>query len=81
MMISYIVDGKGFLITNREVVGDDVQDFEYSPKPEYSVNGLFKVFNEPNEECLLKKFFEHIRETKPFIFVTFNGDYFDWPFV
>lgn len=24
MMISYIIDGKGFLITNRQVVGDDV---------------------------------------------------------
>ena len=24
MMISYIVDGKGFLITNRDIVGDDV---------------------------------------------------------
>ena len=24
MMISYIIDGKGFLITNREVVGADV---------------------------------------------------------
>jgi DNA polymerase epsilon subunit 1 len=29
----------------------------------------------------LVKFFEHIKETKPFIFVTFNGDFFDWPFV
>ena len=80
MMISYIIDGKGFLITNREVVGDDVVDFEYSPKPEYDV-GMFKVFNEPDEKCLLIKFFEHIRETKPFIFVTFNGDFFDWPFI
>ena len=24
MMISYIVDGKGFLITNRQIVGEDV---------------------------------------------------------
>jgi DNA polymerase epsilon subunit 1 len=24
MMISYIIDGKGFLITNRQVVGEDV---------------------------------------------------------
>ena len=36
-MISYIVDGKGFLITNRSVVGADVEDFEYSPTPEYDV--------------------------------------------
>ena len=80
MMISYIIDGKGFLITNRQVVGDDVQDFEYSPKPEYDV-GQFKVFNEPDEKSLIIKFFDHIRETKPFIFTTFNGDYFDWPFI
>lgn len=80
MMISYIIDGKGFLITNRQVVGADVQDFEYSPKPEYDV-GEFKIFNEPDEKALLVKFFEHIRETRPFIFVTFNGDYFDWPFI
>jgi DNA polymerase epsilon subunit 1 len=48
MMISYIVDGCGFLITNREVVGSDVQDFEYAPRPEFDV-GTFTVFNEPNE--------------------------------
>jgi DNA polymerase epsilon subunit 1 len=80
MMISYIVDGQGFLITNRDIVGADVQDFEYAPKPEFDV-GIFTVFNEPNEEHLLKKFFSHIRETKPFIFTTFNGDSFDWPFI
>jgi DNA polymerase epsilon subunit 1 len=80
MMISYIIDGKGFLITNRSIVGDDVQDFEYSPKPEYDV-GMFTVFNEPDEKALLDKFFSHIRETKPFIFTSFNGDFFDWPFI
>jgi DNA polymerase epsilon subunit 1 len=80
MMISYIVDGCGFLITNREVVGADVKDFEYAPKPEFDV-GTFTVFNEKDEEGLLRKFFEQIRETKPFVFTTFNGDYFDWPFV
>ena len=80
MMISYIIDGCGFLITNREVVGEDVQDFEYAPKPEYDV-GTFRIFNEPDERALLVRFFEHIRETKPFVFTTFNGDGFDWPFV
>lgn len=79
MMISYMIDGKGFLIVNREVVGEDIDDFEYTPVPEYE--GRFTVFNEPNEVGLLNKFFEHIREVKPFIFVTFNGDYFDWPFI
>jgi DNA polymerase epsilon subunit 1 len=37
MMISYIVDGAGFLITNREIVSQDVDDFEYAPLPEYDV--------------------------------------------
>ncbi len=80
MMISYILDGRGFLITNRTVVGDDVQDFEYKPKEEYDV-GIFTVFNEADEKALLDKFFDHIRETRPFIFTTFNGDNFDWVFI
>jgi DNA polymerase epsilon subunit 1 len=80
MMISYIVDGSGFLITNRQIVGQDVSDFEYAPREDYDV-GTFTVFNEPDELHLLKKFFEHIRETKPTVFTTFNGDHFDWPFI
>lgn len=35
MMISYMIDGHGFLITNREIVAEDVEDFEYTPKPEF----------------------------------------------
>ena len=80
MMISYVFDGRGFLITNRNNVGSDVVDFEYSPKPEYDV-GMFTIFNEPNEKALLDRFFTHIRDVKPFIFVTFNGDFFDWPYI
>jgi DNA polymerase epsilon subunit 1 len=49
MMISYIIDGSGFLITNREVVGEDVSNFEYAPKDDYNV-GEFTVFNMRNEE-------------------------------
>ena len=79
MMISYMVDDKGYLITNREVVAEDIDDFGYAPAPGYE--GHFEVFNEPNEESLLKKFFKHIREVNPFVFVTFNGDFFDWPFI
>ncbi len=52
MMISYMIDGQGFLITNREIVSCDVDDFEYTPKPEFE--GNFIVFNEPNEASLLK---------------------------
>ena len=80
MMISYVLDGKGFLVTNRNCVGADVVNFEYSPKPEYDV-GMFTIFNEKSEKELLDRFFDHIREFKPFIFVTFNGDFFDWPYI
>jgi len=47
MMISYMVDGQGYLITNREIVGEDIDDFEYTPKEGYE--GPFIVFNEPDE--------------------------------
>lgn len=79
MMISYMVDGQGYLIINRECVGDDIEDLEYTPKPEYE--GHFKVFNVQNELELLQKWFAHMREVKPGIYVTYNGDFFDWPFL
>ncbi|ORX90877.1 putative DNA polymerase epsilon catalytic subunit A [Basidiobolus meristosporus CBS 931.73] len=79
MMISYMVDGQGYLITNREIISEDIDDFEYTPKPEFE--GPFIIFNEPNEEALIRRFFEHIQELKPTVFVTYNGDFFDWPFV
>lgn len=59
-MISYMIDCKGFLIVNREVVGADITDFEYTPKPEY--DGPFKVINTPNEAALLRAWFSHMRE-------------------
>lgn len=78
-MISYMCDGQGYLIINREIVSEDIEDFEYTPKPEYP--GPFIIFNEDNEYQLLRRFYEHICELRPHIFVTYNGDYFDWPFV
>ena len=30
---------------------------------------------------MINKFFNHINEVKPHIFVSYNGDFFDWPFV
>ena len=74
-----MIDGQGYLITNREVISADVDDFEYTPKPEFE--GPFTVFNEPNELSLLQKWFDHILEVRPHIFVTYNGDFFDWPFL
>ncbi|KAF2000328.1 DUF1744-domain-containing protein [Amniculicola lignicola CBS 123094] len=79
MMISYMIDGQGFLITNREIVSEDISDFDYTPKPEY--DGPFIIFNEPDEKGLLERFFEHIKEARPNVIVTYNGDFFDWPFV
>ncbi|BFF93033.1 DNA polymerase epsilon catalytic subunit A [Drosophila madeirensis] len=79
MMISYMIDGQGFLITNREIISSNVADFEYTPKPEFE--GNFVVYNEDNEMQLLQKFFDHIMEVRPHIIVTYNGDFFDWPFV
>lgn len=38
---------QGFLITNREIVSEDILDFEYTPKPEYE--GPFIIFNEKDE--------------------------------
>jgi DNA polymerase epsilon subunit 1 len=79
MMISYMIDGQGFLITNREIVSEDISDFDYTPKPEY--DGPFMIFNEPDEKALIERFFEHIKEARPTVIVTYNGDFFDWPFV
>jgi DNA polymerase epsilon subunit 1 len=79
MMISYMIDGQGYLITNREIVSRDVDDFEYTPKPEFE--GNFVVFNEPNELAVIQKFFDHILDVRPHIIVSYNGDFFDWPFV
>eukprot|EP00768_Dysnectes_brevis_P005400 gnl/Dysnectes_brevis/3887_a5028_282.p1 GENE.gnl/Dysnectes_brevis/3887_a5028_282~~gnl/Dysnectes_brevis/3887_a5028_282.p1 ORF type:complete len:2152 (+),score=783.83 gnl/Dysnectes_brevis/3887_a5028_282:42-6497(+) len=79
MMISYMLDEQGFLIVNRAIVSEDIQNFEYTPKPEYY--GPFHVFNEPDEAALLRRFFDHCRECSPNVYVTFNGDFFDWPFI
>ncbi|CAG8479600.1 11654_t:CDS:2 [Racocetra fulgida] len=70
MMISYMINGMGFLIVNRDIVSEDIEEIEYSPSTQYK--GFFKIFNEPSE---------HIQEQKPTIIVTYNGDNFDWPYV
>lgn len=61
----------------------------YTPHPDYK--GPFHVFNEASEEALLRRFYSlievpksprfHPQEEKPNIFVTFNGDFFDWGFI
>ncbi|TFK86426.1 DUF1744-domain-containing protein [Polyporus arcularius HHB13444] len=79
MMISYMIDGQGFLITNRDIVSEDIEDFEYTPKEGYE--GPFTVFNEPDEPAVLRRFFSHIQDVKPTVMATYNGDFFDFPFL
>lgn len=43
--------------------------------------GPFIVWNEPDEAATLARWFGHMREVKPAIYVTYNGDFFDWPFL
>ncbi|EME32355.1 DNA polymerase epsilon subunit 1 [Galdieria sulphuraria] len=79
MMISWMIDGKGYLGVNREIVAANIDDFTYSPKDEFP--GDFTVFNENDERSLLLRFLDEIQLHTPQIFVTYNGDMFDWPFV
>ena len=55
IMISYMIDAQGYLICNREIVAEDVDDFEYTPRPEFE--GPFIVFNEPDEVCHISIFY------------------------
>jgi DNA polymerase elongation subunit (family B) len=58
-MISYMIDGQGYLIVNREIVSEDIDDFEYTPKPKYP--GPFSIFNVASEKDLLQKFITHMQ--------------------
>ena len=46
-MISYVIDGDGYLITNRKIISADIGDFEYTPRPEMETQ--ITVFNEADE--------------------------------
>lgn len=39
------------------------------------------MWNEKDEAGTLRRWFEHMREVKPAVYVTYNGDFFDWPFI
>ncbi|KAA8497716.1 DNA polymerase epsilon catalytic subunit A [Porphyridium purpureum] len=79
VMISWMTDGQGYLGVNRALVSADIADFEYSPSETF--RGEFECFNERDEKALLERFFASVRACAPRIFVTYNGDSFDWPFV
>ena len=83
-MISYMCsDGKGtpqgFLINSRTIVSEDVADFEYTPNPKYP--GPFHIFNEKDEEALIRRFVAEFQKYRPQVVVTYNGDFFDWPYL
>jgi len=78
-MISYMVNEQGYLLLSRHVVGKDVANFEYTPKPKYP--GPFIVLNELTEEALIRRFLTEFQKHAPQIVVTYNGDFFDWPFL
>ncbi|ELA42787.1 uncharacterized protein VICG_00102 [Vittaforma corneae ATCC 50505] len=79
MMISIMTDEFGELITNRQIVSEDIQVFEYHAKDD--MRCMFRVSNEPSEEALLIRFLEVILEHRPHIITTYNGSFFDWPFI
>lgn len=74
--IDFLVSLQGYLIVNRQIVSADINDFEYTPRPEYE--GRFTVFNEIDEQAVIVRFFEHIQMVQPHIISTYNGDSFDW---
>ncbi|KAF8511456.1 ribonuclease H-like domain-containing protein [Gautieria morchelliformis] len=78
MMISYMIDGKGF---SSLILSEDIEDFEYTPKEGYEAP--FTIFNEPDEvnPATILRFFERIGAAKPTVMATFNGDLFDFPFL
>jgi DNA polymerase epsilon subunit 1 len=54
-----MLDEQGYLIVNRQHVGEEVEDFEYSPSTEYQYP-FFKVYNEVDERATLKRFVDEI---------------------
>lgn len=79
MMVSIMTDDFGELITNRQIVSEDIQEFEYHAKDDMQC--AFRVSNETSEEALLVRFLEVVLEHRPHIITTYNGSFFDWPFI
>lgn len=79
MMISYMCDGKGYLLVNRAIVGADIDAFEYKPRPDFGAD--IETANLPNERSLILTFFAHLQQLNPHVHCTYNGDFFDFPFV
>lgn len=57
--IYYAIDVYDLISCRREIVSEDIDDFEYTPLSKYP--GPFRVFNETSEKALLERFMSHIR--------------------
>lgn len=79
MLISYVIDNCFYLIVNRDFISKDIQPFIYSPTKD--IEGEVTIFNEINELMAIKRFILQIKQSKPLIITTYNGDYFDFPFL
>lgn len=79
MMISIMTEEFGELIVNREIVAQDIREFEYHAKDD--MQSAFRISNEQTEEGLLVRFLEVILEHRPHVITTYNGSFFDWPFI
>ncbi len=53
LLLKFNVDGQGCLITNREIVSEDIDNFGYTLKEGYK--GPFIIFNEPDKVSLIPR--------------------------
>ncbi|KAI5172524.1 DNA polymerase epsilon subunit 1 [Nematocida sp. LUAm3] len=79
MMVSIMTTEGGWLLVNREVVQEDIEAFSFWPTGD--IGGDFEIFNEKEEEKVLRRFLEVVHTYKPHVISTYNGDFFDWPFM
>ncbi|KAI5148676.1 DNA polymerase epsilon subunit 1 [Enteropsectra breve] len=79
MMISIMSNSFGHLIVNRECVSQDIKPFEYVAKQDMKC--FFEISNENDEKDLISRFINIIQEFRPHIISSYNGAFFDWPFV
>ncbi|CBZ50569.1 DNA polymerase, related [Neospora caninum Liverpool] len=81
ILISYMFNGQGYLIVNRQWLSEDIHPFEFRAKKGMEGAGPFIIFNEKGEKELLTRFVQHVLKLRPHILATYNGDSFDFPFV
>lgn len=60
--------------TTQQFIASEQHD-SHNVRVFWHVSQLTFVFA---QAALIHKFFEHVQEVKPHIFVTYNGDFFDW---